>query len=86
MILLKESLYYVAERSVIPLLERYSRWLASNGVFLVRVYDREIFGPLLKQLCTRFREVERAVPMQGPDGPQASGNGGAIVLVLRPDG
>jgi SAM-dependent methyltransferase len=73
-ILFRESLYYCPERSIVLLLNRYSRYLNHGGVFIVRLHDREKYQGIIRLIEGAYFIRERIAPE----------NGTSIVLVFSP--
>lgn len=82
-ILFRESLYHVPYGQVSPILEKYSKHLKKDGVFIVRLYARDIPAGKIKFRVTRkLNLVKREfdiVEAQQYDTP-----GMPTVLVFRP--
>jgi SAM-dependent methyltransferase len=73
-ILFRESLYYVPTARVVSVIDRYARFLAENGVFIARLWDRSKHADLVNVVSSRYTIVESA-----PHERSA-----ALVLVFRP--
>src|SRR5271170_2987786 len=52
-ILFRESMYHVPYGQVLPILEKYSKHLKKNGVFIVRLYAADIPTGKIKHRVTR---------------------------------
>jgi SAM-dependent methyltransferase len=66
-ILFRESIYYIPRGRIKATLERYSRHLKEDGVFVVRLYGGEIAEDLRKIIEAGFRMVEHSrSDVQGP--------------------
>lgn len=74
-ILLRDSIYYVAPRSVIPMLNRYADHLKKSGVFVVRMMWRGSgkYKSIVDAIQKNFQVVEKYVS----DQPEA------VVIVFR---
>lgn len=79
-ILFRESMYHVPIEKVKSLLDKFSRYLADDGVFIVRLFimrDGKIkFRPkkMIDIIANNFSVIEK----------NQYGNAGAIVIVFRP--
>ncbi len=58
-ILFRESVYYVPIRKLRPVLDRYSRHLKEDGVFIVTVFDSNAYGPILAEIEGCFPVAEK---------------------------
>jgi 2-polyprenyl-6-hydroxyphenyl methylase/3-demethylubiquinone-9 3-methyltransferase len=72
-ILFRDSLYYVSLRSIRNVLCRYSAWLSPGGVFVVRLYGRDRYRPIVDIIENEFQTVETALSEESH----------AVVLVFR---
>ena len=78
-ILFRESMYHVPVEKVKPLLDKFSQYLANDGVFIVRLYimrDGKLkFRPkkMIDIIANNFPVVEK----------NQYGNAGAVVIVFR---
>jgi SAM-dependent methyltransferase len=72
-ILFRESIYYVPRAQVKPMLDRYSCYLETRGVFIIRMIGGSEYGEIVDTISTHFAVVEKHVS----DNPQA------LVLVFR---
>ena len=72
-ILFRESIYYVPPLRIRKMLKRYSQYLASGGVFVVRIYDRRKYVSIIESIETNFHVLEEYLP----DGV------GSIVIVFN---
>jgi SAM-dependent methyltransferase len=72
-ILFQESLYYFSMRVIPTILHRYSAFVAREGVFIVRLHDREKYRRLITLIEENYGIVERSAP------ERSSG----IVIVFR---
>jgi SAM-dependent methyltransferase len=72
-ILFRESIYYVSRAKIKPMLDRYSSYLETRGVFIVRMIGGSEVGEIVDTISTHFSVVERHIS----DDPQA------LVLVFR---
>lgn len=59
-ILFGDSLYYVRWRSILSMLNRYSRYLKVGGVFIARIYGRK-YQKILDIIDNNFQVVEKHV-------------------------
>jgi SAM-dependent methyltransferase len=59
-ILFGDSLYYIPQRSMLSMLNRYSRYLKADGVFIARIYGRR-YQTILDLIDKHFDVVERHV-------------------------
>jgi SAM-dependent methyltransferase len=66
-ILFRESIYYVPRAKIKPMLDRYSSYLETRGVFIVRMIGGSEVGEIVDTISTHFAVVERHVS----DSPQA---------------
>jgi SAM-dependent methyltransferase len=62
-ILFGDSLYYIPRRSILPMLNRYSRYLKVGGVFIARIYGRR-YQKILDLIETHFEVVEKDVYLE----------------------
>jgi SAM-dependent methyltransferase len=58
-VLFRESLYHIPYGQVLPILEKYSRHLKTNGVFIVRLYAGDIQTGKIKFRVTRKLDLLR---------------------------
>lgn len=73
-ILLRDSIYYIKRPQIKALLKRYSKWLAKDGVFIVRIWNgRGKLGEFVDIIGRNFNVVEE---FRGEES-------GAVVLVFR---
>jgi SAM-dependent methyltransferase len=72
-ILLRDSLYYLPLWKVKQILDRYSKYLAHDGVFVVRMAWSDKYTAIVKAIEMRFKLLEK----QWYENPKA------IVLVFR---
>ena len=73
-ILFRDSIYYVGERKIVKMLNRYSRYLTNNGVFIVRMWNGvERFRLFVEAIESNFFTLEKYVSRH-PD---------AVVIVFR---
>lgn len=61
-ILLRDSIYYLPVAKAKLLLDRYSVYLADNGVFVVRMYDRDKAKKYVDHIQSNYKLVERYWP------------------------
>lgn len=73
-ILFRESLYYFPLRKIEHMLARYCGFLAGDGVFIVRLHDRERYGEIERLIDSRYTVCERVLPPSGE----------GIILVFGP--
>src|SRR5208283_4462567 len=73
-ILLRESINYTPKSRVKGLLEMYSAYLEDNGVFIVRMSDREKYGAIVRIIEESFIVVEKYL----------ADHTRAIIIVFRP--
>ena len=73
-ILFRECLCYFSVHENVGMLTRYGLNLASNGVFIVRLHDRERYRRIVGMIRQVFTVIESVVPEQSS----------AIILVFRP--
>jgi SAM-dependent methyltransferase len=57
-ILFRESIYYVPHSKIVPLLLRYARWLAPQGVIIIRWHDQSRGLEFQEMLRPDFQVVE----------------------------
>jgi hypothetical protein len=69
-----DSLYYVPQRLILPMLNRYSQYLTATGVFVARIYGRR-YQRIVDAIDDNFEVVEKRV--YGADG------GDVFVLAFR---
>lgn len=82
-ILFRESMYHVPFGQVIEILNRYSKYLKSNGVFIVRLYAGDIPTGKIKYRVTRkFDLIKREFEILESRGYEQPGT--PTVLVFRP--
>jgi predicted TPR repeat methyltransferase len=76
-ILFRESIYYVPQRKVKPMLDGYAGHLAASGVFIVRLFDGDSdrSRQLVKMFENDFNVLERYTH---PDSP-------ALIVIFEPD-
>jgi SAM-dependent methyltransferase len=55
-ILLRDSIYYIPDGKIIPMLQRYTGFLAPGGVFIVRMFS---YRPILETITKEFHVVEK---------------------------
>jgi SAM-dependent methyltransferase len=72
-ILFRESLFYVPRAEIVPTLRRYQHYLAPNGVFLVRMCDREKYSNIISNIQDHFHVVDRI----------DSNKAGSVILIFR---
>ncbi len=61
-ILFRDSIYYIPGKKIKPLMDRYSKYLKKEGVFLVRLYDsRGKYKRILDTFLNSFEVVEKYV-------------------------
>jgi SAM-dependent methyltransferase len=73
-ILFRESIFYVPFAKLDSMLKRYAQYLAPEGVFIVRMYDRHRYKNIVDLISNTFDMIESYVV------PQAT----TIVLVFQP--
>ena len=73
-ILFRESIYYCPAHQIKKMLRRYSSFLTSGGVFIVRLHDRIKYLRIIALIEQHYRVRERC---------ESGGNGG-LVLVFSP--
>ncbi len=62
-ILFRESIWYIPKRRLLEVLARYRKHLKPGGVFLARIYDRNLRADVVDLLRSRTQIVEeRALP------------------------
>jgi hypothetical protein len=61
-ILFSESLYYCSIAKVPQILAHYAPFLADDGVFIVRIYDREKHFQLARTVEKVLKVIERYAP------------------------
>ena|ERR1043166_5677762 len=61
-ILFRESIYYVPPMRIRKMLKRYSQYLASDGVFIVRMYDRRKYLSIIETIEKNFHVLEKSRP------------------------
>ena len=83
LILFRESLYHVPHGQVLPILEKYSKYLKSDGVFVVRLYATDMkTGDTKNRVTSKIDLIKRefdVIELAEYDGP-----GRPTVLVFRP--
>jgi SAM-dependent methyltransferase len=72
-ILFRDSIYYISRPKIKPTLDRYSRYLNQDGVFIVRLNHRQAYAKIVSLIETYYGVVDRYSP--DPSSP--------IVLVFR---
>jgi SAM-dependent methyltransferase len=72
-ILFRESIWYVPKRKLLGVLARYRKHLKDGGVFVVRIYDRNLRGDFVELLRSGCEIVEEGAPADQRD----------IVLVFK---
>jgi SAM-dependent methyltransferase len=73
-VLFRECIYYFSRSTIIRILSRYSSFLTSNGVFIVRLHDREKYKGIVALIERNYEVIERRSPAQNR----------AIVMVFSP--
>ena len=73
-VLFRESLYYFSTSRAESLLHRYSAYLEPEGIFVVRLHDRDKFRSISTMIEKNFIVIERASPRTATE----------VVLVFRP--
>lgn len=58
LILFRESIFYIPRRKIKAMLDRYSKYLKDNGVFIVRMCDRGKYGRIVKLIETNYETIE----------------------------
>jgi SAM-dependent methyltransferase len=71
-ILFRESIYYIPRSKIVDVLLRYRKHLKQDGVFIVRMFSRHKYKPIVRLIERNFELIESA-PQSGPD----------IILVFR---
>ena len=61
-ILFRESLNYIPIARIVDVLRRYRAWLAPDGVFIVRLYDRNKYHSIVRLIREDFHVVEVFLP------------------------
>jgi 2-polyprenyl-6-hydroxyphenyl methylase/3-demethylubiquinone-9 3-methyltransferase len=61
-ILFRESLFYVRSGQVNKVLIRLKESLKDRGVFIVRIYDRDSYAPIVSVIRNNFQIVEEYLP------------------------
>ncbi len=72
-ILFREALYYTPRSQIRPLLRRYCDFLTEQGVFILRMCDRNKFRFILETIESNFRAVEKYLDESTP----------AVIIVFR---
>jgi SAM-dependent methyltransferase len=62
LMLFRESIYYVPVRRIEPMLRRYASHLDENGVFIVRLCDRQKYQSIVGILESNFAVLEKYLP------------------------
>jgi SAM-dependent methyltransferase len=76
-ILLRDSIYYVATNKISTLLLRYANYLGENGVFIVRMWSTSgKYHKIVELLENKFKIIDKVVS------PDSS----SLVMVFRPFG
>jgi SAM-dependent methyltransferase len=79
-VLFRESMYHIPLEKIRPLLDKYSKYLTQNGVFIVRLYtmrDGKVISrpnKMIEIIAANYPVVEKGL----------YGNAGAVVIVFRP--
>jgi SAM-dependent methyltransferase len=74
-ILFRDSIYYLPQADIQPVLDRYSRFLNPYGVFIVRLWDgRQKHRNIVQMIESNFHVVEQFAPMESQ----------TVVVVFRP--
>lgn len=82
-ILFRESMYHIPLGQVLPILEKYSKYLTTSGVFIVRIYAGDVSGAKLKDRVTsKIDLIKREFDIV--ESPQYNTPGQPTVLVFRP--
>lgn len=58
-ILFRESIFYIPVRRIKAVLNRYSRYLRPNGIFLIRMCDREKYKPILDIIDETYSVIDK---------------------------
>jgi SAM-dependent methyltransferase len=61
-ILFRDSIYYLPASKIQSVLDRYSAYLESSGVFIVRIFNREQYVHYVDRIESNYRLVERYWP------------------------
>ena len=83
-ILFRESMYHIPYGSVMELLKKYSKYLKSSGVFIVRLYVGDFqTGKIKLRVKRKIDLIKRKFHVV--DAFQYDTPGSPVVLVFRPD-
>jgi SAM-dependent methyltransferase len=82
-ILFRESMYHVPYGQVLGLLDKYSKYLKSNGVFIVRLYLADRTGKMKFRVKRKIDLIKREFEMV--EESQYDKPGMPVVLVFRPE-
>ncbi len=63
-ILFRESIFYIPVRKIKAVLDRYATYLKADGVFIVRMCDREKYAAIVELIATSFDVIEQK-PVEG---------------------
>jgi SAM-dependent methyltransferase len=72
-ILFMESVYYIPQQKIRSALDRYAQYLTKDGVLIVRLYDKDAYGHIVKLIEANYTILEKHVPA----------NSRLIVMVFR---
>jgi len=61
-ILFRESLPYFPVKQIVDLMRRYSDYLAADGVFIIRIYDKRAYREIVETLEKQLDVVEKYEP------------------------
>jgi SAM-dependent methyltransferase len=82
-ILFRESMYHIPYGSVLEVLDKYSKYLKSSGVFIVRLYSRDFNTGMIKGRVQRKLDLIKS-KFKTVEELQHEKPGTPIVLVFRP--
>jgi len=74
-ILFRESLYYIPPQKIAMTLDHYLPYLTIDGVFIVRLWNREKYRGILRLIEDKYAVKERYAPATSP----------VVVIVFRQD-
>jgi len=73
-ILFRESIFYIPVRKIKAVLDRYATCLKSNGVFIVRICDREKYASIVQLIGKHYDVIEQKLVEGAKD----------IIIVFEP--
>lgn len=66
-VLLRESIWYIPRAKLQSVLHRYAQFLKPDGVFVVRIYERNKFSDIVTLIQTHYHVIEAKMPPDSND-------------------